>query len=57
MVPELELIYVDRCVFVDAHPDRPGRKMPRQLEAGKVALQLGEPGCRLVQASPPLLPL
>ena len=41
-VPEAELTHVNSCVFVDVHPDRPGRKMPRQLEAAKVALQLGE---------------
>ncbi len=37
-----ELMAVDHCIFVDAHPDRPGRKMPRKLEAAKIAVQLGE---------------
>ena len=42
VVTETELTAVDHCVFVDAHPDRPGRKIPRSLEAAKVSVQLGE---------------
>ena len=41
VLPEAD-VSVERCVFIDSHPDRPGRKIPRVLEAGRLALQIGK---------------
>ena len=39
-LPEGE-VAVTRGIFVDTHPDRPGRKIPRTLEVSKAAIQIG----------------
>ena len=41
VLPEAD-ISVERCVFIDSHPDRPGRKVPKVLEASRLALQIGK---------------
>ncbi len=42
VITDTELTAVNHSIFVDAHPDRPGRKMPRNLEAEKISVQLGK---------------
>ena len=40
VVPERD-IYLNRCVSIETHYDRPGRRIPRALEVEKAVLQIG----------------
>lgn len=35
-------VTVSRCIFVDTNPDRPGRKISRELEVSKAQIQIGK---------------